>query len=106
MVKITYVEHDGERTTVDAQPGESMMKAAVSHGVAGIEAVCGGNCACGTCRIYVDDNWRAKLPSPGESESEMIDFCGDPDPRVRLSCQIAVSEDLDGMEVTLPESQQ
>ena len=105
MVKITFIGHNGDRVTVDARAGQSVMQAAVSNGVAGIEAVCGGNCACGTCRIYVDHAWREKLPPPGDSEREMIEYAEDPDPGVRLSCQIPVTEDLEGLGVVVPASQ-
>ena len=77
MVKITYIEHSGEQVSVEAAPGLSIMKAAVNADVAGIVAECGGNAACGTCRIYVDDAWRAKLPPPRQSEQEMLDYTGD-----------------------------
>ena len=105
MVKITYVEHNGDRLTVDAKPGESIMKAATNNGVAGIVAECGGNCACGTCRIYVDETWQARLPPPRDGEREMIEYSGDMHPGVRLSCQIPVKEELEGLVVQLPASQ-
>ena len=105
MVKITFVEDNGDTKTVDADPGLSIMKAAVNNGVAGIVAECGGNCACGTCRIYVDEAWSARLPPPEESEQEMLEFSEDAHPGVRLSCQIAVTEELEGLEVALPASQ-
>lgn len=105
MVKVTYIEHNGERRTIDAPPGLSMMKAAVNEGIEGIVAECGGNCACGTCRVYVGEEWRAKLAPPNDSETGMIDYSGDTDPGVRLSCQIPLTEELNGIEVTMPESQ-
>lgn len=105
MVKITFVEHDGARTEVEAAPGQTLMKAATYGGVPGISADCGGNCACGTCRIYVSEAWRAQLPGIQEPEQEMIAFSQDANPGVRLSCQIRVTEALDGLEVDLPESQ-
>lgn len=105
MVKITYIQHDGTRRTIDAPPGLSMMKAAVNQGIEAIVAECGGNCACGTCRIYVEEEWLGKLPPPQPSEIEMIEYTGDANPNVRLSCQIPVTEALDGIEVRMPESQ-
>lgn len=105
MVKITYIEDNGERITVDARPGKSIMKAAVNNGVKGIVAECGGNCACGTCRIYVDEAWRDRLPEPQESEQGMVEYSGDAHGGVRLSCQIEVTAELDGIEVRLPASQ-
>lgn len=105
MVKITYIEHNGERHTIDAPLGLSMMKAALNAGIEGIVGECGGNCACGTCRVYVSDEWRAKLPPANESEREMVEYVGDEKADVRLSCQIPVKEELDGIEVRMPESQ-
>lgn len=105
MVKITFVEHDGSRTEVDARPGMSMMKNALAGDVAGVVAECGGNAACGTCRVYVPEDWRDKLPAMKDNEREMVDYVGDSTPGVRLSCQIKVTEDLDGLEVRLPEDQ-
>jgi len=105
LVKITYIEDNGDSMTVEAEPGLSVMKAATNNGVPGIVAECGGNCACGTCRIYVDEAWSAKLAPPEESEQQMLEFSEDTHPGVRLSCQIPVTEELDGMEVRLPPSQ-
>jgi ferredoxin, 2Fe-2S len=105
MVKITFVEHDGARTEVDAEVGQSLMKAATYGGVPGISADCGGNCACGTCRIYVPETWRPRLPDAANSEREMIEFSRDETAGVRLSCQIKVAEAMDGLELNLPESQ-
>jgi len=105
VVEITFVEQDGTRRTIDAPLGLSMMKAAVNAGIEAIVAECGGNCACGTCRIYVPEQWRERLPGMKDSEREMLDFTGDATPGVRLSCQIAVTEELAGLEVATPESQ-
>ncbi len=105
MVKITFVEHDGARTEVVANTGQSLMKAATYGGVPGISADCGGNCACGTCRIYVPQEWRDSLPQPASSEREMIDYSGDRTEGVRLACQIKVSDAMDGLTLNLPESQ-
>jgi len=105
MVKITFVEHDGSRTVVESEAGQSLMKAATYGSVPGISADCGGNCACGTCRIYVPAEWRARLPEIKAPEQEMIDFWQDQTEGVRLSCQIKVTDDMDGLELKLPEDQ-
>lgn len=105
MVKITFVEHDGSRTEVDAEEGLSLMKAATYGGVPGISADCGGNCACGTCRIYVPSQWRHLFLEAKPSELEMIDYSQDMTEGVRLSCQSKVTAEMDGLEVNLPESQ-
>jgi len=105
VIKITYIESSGTRHTIDAPAGESMMKAALNAGVEGIVGECGGNCACGTCRIYVPEEWLDRLPSIQGPEREMIDFAGDETAGVRLSCQIPVTDGLDGIEVHMPESQ-
>ena len=105
MVRITFVEHDGQRTLVDAEEGQNLMKAATYGGVPGISADCGGNCACGTCRIYVPVEWRDRLEPPGPAEQEMIAFCQDKTDGVRLACQQKVSATWDGLVLSLPESQ-
>ena len=105
MVKITYIDHAGEARTIDADPGRSLMKNAVRNRVKGIVGECGGNTRCGTCRIYVADEWLAKMDAPRADELEMIDYVEDRTPGVRLSCQIEVSELLDGLQVRMPESQ-
>ncbi len=105
MVKITFVEHDGQETEVDARPGLSLMKNAVAANVPGVLAECGGNCACGTCRIYFDAEWARLMPAPRESEREMLDYWNEEGEGVRLSCQVPVVEDMAGMVLRLPESQ-
>jgi len=105
MVKITFVEFDGRKTEVDAKPGISLMKNAVSANVPGILAECGGNCACGTCRIYFDPALGALMPKPRESEVEMLDYWHEEGNGVRLSCQVPVVEAMAGMVLRLPESQ-
>ena len=105
MARITFVEHSGETTVVEAENGLSVMKAATGAGVPGIAADCGGNAACGTCRIYAPEDWLSHLPPIGESEREMLEYTGDPGPGVRLSCQVPVTPALDGMTVRLPRSQ-
>lgn len=105
MPKITFVEHDGTRTQVDAESGQSLMKAATYGGVEGISADCGGNCACGTCRIHVPAEWRHCFVEAAQSEQDMIDYSQDTTDGVRLACQTKVSDDMDGMVLNLPESQ-
>lgn len=105
MVKITFVEHDGTRTEVESEPGLTLMKAATYGGVEGISADCGGNCACGTCRIYVPAEWRHCFAEPSGNEQDMIDYAKDATDGVRLACQTKVNEAMDGMVLNLPENQ-
>jgi 2Fe-2S ferredoxin len=105
LVKITYVEADGAQTVVEARPEQSLMEAAVKNGVCGIAADCGGNAACGTCRIYPAEEWRADLGEIRDIEREMLEFTEDDHPGVRLACQVQVREELDGLVVHLPQSQ-
>ena len=105
MPKITYIAFDGEETTVDAKEGMSVMQSAVNNGVDGIVAECGGACSCATCHVYVDEEWLGKLPEAQAMEKEMLDFVMSPQPNSRLSCQIKVTAELDGLVVNTPESQ-
>jgi 2Fe-2S ferredoxin len=105
MAKITYVTHDGAEATVDVAPGLSLMEGAIQNGVEGIEAVCGGNCYCGTCRVYVAAEWLDKLTPAEDDEIAMIEASEDETPNVRLACQIPVTDALDGIRVTTPEFQ-
>jgi 2Fe-2S ferredoxin len=106
MVRIRYLEANGAEHVVDVKPGLSVMEAAVKNGVPGILGECGGNCACGTCRVYVDErSWREQTGTRSELEQAMVDFHGDQDPNVRLGCQIRVTADLDGFVVRMPASQ-
>ncbi|MET0389502.1 MAG: 2Fe-2S iron-sulfur cluster-binding protein [Polyangiales bacterium] len=105
MVKITYVEANGEVHLVQARTGMSLMENAVKNNVPGIAADCGGACACGTCRVYVADEWQEKTGQPSEIELSMIEYIGDTTPGLRLSCQVNVTEDFDGLTVRMPESQ-
>jgi 2Fe-2S ferredoxin len=105
MVKITYVSHDGAEKEVDVPVDMTIMEGAIQNGVNGIEAVCGGNCYCGTCRIYITDQWLEKLAPAQEEELAMIEASGEEDPNTRLACQIPVTEALDGIRVTTPEFQ-
>jgi 2Fe-2S ferredoxin len=105
MVKITYIENNGTAHMIDARPGLSLMENAVKNCVPGIVGECGGSAACGTCRIYVDAEWLAKMNEPGTKELPVIEFVGDRNPGVRLSCQIEVTETLDGLRVRMPKEQ-
>jgi 2Fe-2S ferredoxin len=105
MAKITYVEFDGTHHTVEVKSGLSVMEGAVKHAVPGIDAECGGACACATCQILVDEPWRSLLPAASEMEISMLDFAGQKPPAARLSCQIKVTPALDGLTVGIPETQ-
>ncbi|MDD9971395.1 MAG: 2Fe-2S iron-sulfur cluster-binding protein [Myxococcales bacterium] len=105
MAKITFVEADGAEHVVDAAPGQSVMESAVKNNVPGITADCGGVCACGTCRVYVTVAWRDKTGGPSEVEQEMIEEVEDGTAGIRLSCQMQVHEEMDGLVVHMPESQ-
>ena len=105
MTKITYIDHAGKSTTVDAEDGATVMETAIRNDVPGIEAECGGSCSCATCHVYVADAWLDKLPKPGPLEEDMLDFAFDVRPNSRLSCQITVKAELDGLTVTTPEKQ-
>lgn len=105
MPKITYIEHDGTEHVVDADVGMTVMEAAVKHQVPGIEAECGGACSCATCHVYVEENWKQATGEPEEVEEDMLDFAFDVRPSSRLSCQIQVTDDLDGLVVRVPEKQ-
>ena len=105
MVKIIYADHSGTEREVDANIGESVMEAAVRNNIPGIDADCGGACACATCHVYVDPEF---LPKTGEQEAmeqSMLDFADGVQENSRLSCQISVSAELEGMKVTTPDSQ-
>ena len=105
MAKITYIEHNGTTHEVDAETGLSVMEVAIKNMVPGIDADCGGACACATCHVYVDEAWREKVGEPNTMETSMLDFAHDAKENSRLSCQIKVSDDLDGLVVRLPEFQ-
>jgi 2Fe-2S ferredoxin len=105
MPKITYVQPDGTSQTVDAQAGMTVMEAAKKNLVAGIEAECGGACACATCHVYVDDAWREKVGKPSAMEEDMLDFAFDVREESRLCCQIKVTDGIDGLIVRVPAKQ-
>lgn len=105
MVKVTFVQADGSEQTVDAATGRSVMEAAQANGVPGILADCGGNCSCGTCRVFVAEAWRERVGGPNELEIDMLEMHEDRHEGERLCCQIPLTDELDGIVVTLPESQ-
>ncbi len=105
MTKITYISHDGTERTVEARDGETVMETAVKNGVPGIDADCGGACACATCHVYVDEAFLAATGKQEEMERSMLDFAENVRPNSRLSCQIKVTPALEGLRVTTPESQ-
>ena len=105
MAKITYIAADGTRYEVEAENGSTVMENAIRNGVPGIEAECGGACACATCHVYVDDAWTGVVGSPEPMEEDMLDFAFEVKPASRLSCQIRVRDELDGLIVTVPERQ-
>ncbi len=106
MAKITYIEHNGTRHEVEVKPGKTVMEGARDNGVPGIDADCGGACACSTCHVYLDDAWVSRVPAKDAMEADMLDFAWKPDPvKSRLTCQIKVSEALDGLVVHIPEKQ-
>lgn len=105
MTKITYIAFDGTRFEVDAENGSTVMENAIRNSVPGIEAECGGACACATCHVYVDDAWTDVVGPPEAMEEDMLDFAYEVRPTSRLSCQIKMSDALDGLVVHVPERQ-
>jgi ferredoxin, 2Fe-2S len=105
MVKVTFIDSDGTSRTVDAEIGSTLMETAIKNGIPGIEAECGGACACATCHVYIDEQWRSKTGESSPMEADMLDFGYDVRPESRLSCQIKISDDLDGMTVRTPSRQ-
>jgi 2Fe-2S ferredoxin len=106
MVTITYVEHNGLKHVVHADPGKTVMQAAKANNVPGILADCGGMCACATCHVFVDDAWLGKLPPMAETEDAMLEFGKTDRARnSRLTCQIAVTDALEGLVVRVPKTQ-
>lgn len=105
MTKLTIVAHDGVPFEINAEDGSTVMENAIRNAVPGIEAECGGACACATCHVYVDDAWTEKVGSPDVMEEDMLDFAYEVRPTSRLSCQIKVTPELDGLVVRVPERQ-
>ncbi len=105
MAKITYIQHNGKEHVIDVKAGLSVMEGAVKNNVPGIDADCGGACACATCHVYVDKAWQEKVGAPSAMEESMLDFAENVEPNSRLSCQIKITDDLDGLIIHMPESQ-
>jgi len=105
MPKITYIEHDGTTHSVEAEIGSTVMETALKAGVPGIVAECGGSCTCATCMVHVDEAWLDKVSTRSEEEEDQLDFAFDVQPNSRLSCQIKVTEALDGLIVRTPSYQ-
>ena len=105
MAKITYIEHNGTNHTVDVQNGLTVMEGAVQNNIPGIDADCGGSMACATCHVYVKEDWFDKINKKNEGEDDMLDQAYEPKKNSRLSCQIIVSDDLDGLVVDMLEKQ-
>jgi 2Fe-2S ferredoxin len=105
MPKITYIDAEGTKRTVEAELGSTVMESAIKHAIPGIEAECGGACACATCHIYVDQSWYPIVGEPSPMEEDMLDFGYDVRANSRLSCQIKVTAQLEGLIVHTPERQ-
>jgi len=105
MPKITYIESSGNKKTVEVAKGLTVMEGAIQNDIPGIDADCGGGMACATCHVYVKDEWLNKLTKPEDGEQDMIDMAFEPKKNSRLSCQIIISDELEGLEVTTPTKQ-
>ena len=105
MAKITYVEHSGKLHTIQVQNGLTVMEGAVQNNIPGIDADCGGSMACATCHVYVKEEWFNKLPKKEDGEEDMLDMAYEPNKFSRLSCQLTVSNELEGLVVNLPVKQ-
>ena len=105
MTKITYVTHDNKNHTVDVQNGLTVMEGAVQNDIPGIDADCGGGMACATCHVYVKEEWFDKLPKKEDGEEDMLDMAYEPKKNSRLSCQLVVSDELEGLTVDIPSKQ-
>jgi len=105
MINITFIDAEGTARTVEAEEGSTVMETAIRNGIPGIEAECGGACSCATCHVYVDDEWEAVTGEPKPMEEDMLDFAFDVRPNSRLSCQIRVRPEMDGLVVRTPTRQ-
>ena len=105
MPKIIYKDNQGNSKTIEVEKGLSVMEGAIQNNIPGIDADCGGSMACATCHVYVEEKWLNKLPKAEEGEVDMIDMAFEPKKNSRLSCQLIVSDEMDGLEVTTPEKQ-
>ena len=105
MTKVTYKDFQGNSKTIEVENGLSVMEGAIQNNIPGIDADCGGSMACSTCHVYVEDKWLNKLPKIEDAEVDMIDMAYEPKKNSRLSCQLIVSDEIDGLIVTTPEKQ-
>ena len=105
MPKITYIEHNGKKHEIDVPKDLTVMEGAIQNNISGIDADCGGSCACATCHVYVDEKWLNKLPKKENAEQDMLDVAFEPKKNSRLSCQIIISDELDGLTVNIPSKQ-
>ena len=105
MAKITYITHDNKKNTVEVPTGLSVMEGALQNNIEGIDADCGGSMACATCHVYISENWFGKIEKMHDAEQDMLDMAYEPKKNSRLSCQIIVSNELDGLEITTPVKQ-
>ena len=105
MPKITYIEHTGKSHTINIPKGLSVMEGAIQNNIPGIDADCGGSMACATCHVYVEEKWFNKIPKADDAEIDMIDMAFEPKKNSRLSCQLVVTDELNGLVVTTPEKQ-
>ena len=105
MAKITYIEHNKKSHVIEVSNGLTVMEGAVQNNISGIDADCGGSCACATCHVYVDEKWFNKLPNKEDAEEDMLDMAFEPNKSSRLTCQITVIDDLDGLVVKMPSKQ-
>jgi 2Fe-2S ferredoxin len=105
MAKITFIDSGGTARTVEGEVGSTVMETAINNGVPGIEAECGGACACSTCHVYIDEAWQEKVGAPSPMEEDMLDFAYGVQPNSRLSCQIKVTDEFEGLVVRTPDRQ-
>jgi 2Fe-2S ferredoxin len=105
MPKVTFVEYTGTEREIELPSGLSVMQGAIDHQIAGIDADCGGECACATCHVYVDPRWLERVGPQGSQEAALLDFAALAQPNSRLACQIRMTDQLDGLVVNLPEAQ-
>ena len=105
MPKITYIDNEGNSKTIDVENGLSVMEGAIQNNIPGIDADCGGSMACATCHVYVEEKWINKLPKAEDAEVDMIDMAFEPKKNSRLSCQLIVTDELNGLTVTTPSKQ-
>ena len=105
MARITYIEHNGKSHTINVENGLTVMEGAVQNDIPGIDADCGGSMSCATCHVYVKEDWFNKIPKKEDGEEDMLDMAFEPKTNSRLSCQIVVSDEIDGLEVSIPSKQ-